>query len=520
MQRKTNIFYLSGQDSNFLTFSNYTECMTGNFLSTDHKMFPTKFMCLNLDFSSLDSKITEEEVINNATLYAINGNNDSNTFDTYNPQYNIKQEDLDNIIYNDVTFSNLKQIFINKLIGKYENKLAFLRDKLIDEDKKPEDYLCPLAYLLEVLKEPLDVNITFLVTVKEEDHTNSSIDVTYKVSINKSIQIIKDNKIPYIGEISEQDYNGTYEDLMCIINMTKYSNWTINNKQENEYTSNKFIYDYTYIDNKNTEDINDDEIKYLLWGWTNDELLMVNTIDDRIDGHINETALFDGEEINDRNEVNYYYDASTKLKSITFNDTDISKDTLKFNIIIPLFSITRIKNTTNIDSNEDNINENFINLSSFENNGNPYNIDVPLGMWITEHQIELKYDNDAKAFPIWSLVISSQFKPFPYSRNIEDNYIIGNETINNDNDNNIKPNAFNTFAQILSNQQTLLEYYNDLNSRLILIESKLSNNNNMNLTNEDEKNQLVSLTETLTTKYNQLYEDVNKALNDLKWHLS
>ena len=31
MKRRTNIFYNTGNDSKFLTFSNYTEHLTGNF---------------------------------------------------------------------------------------------------------------------------------------------------------------------------------------------------------------------------------------------------------------------------------------------------------------------------------------------------------------------------------------------------------------------------------------------------------------------------------------------------------
>ena len=42
MKRKTNLFYLNGPDSKFITFSNYTEALTGNFLSTDTKLFPSR----------------------------------------------------------------------------------------------------------------------------------------------------------------------------------------------------------------------------------------------------------------------------------------------------------------------------------------------------------------------------------------------------------------------------------------------------------------------------------------------
>jgi hypothetical protein len=49
MKRKTNLFYLSGDESNFLTFSNYGESLTGNFLATNWKMFPSRFLCLYIN---------------------------------------------------------------------------------------------------------------------------------------------------------------------------------------------------------------------------------------------------------------------------------------------------------------------------------------------------------------------------------------------------------------------------------------------------------------------------------------
>ena len=48
MKRKTNLFYVDGPDSKFITFSNYTEALTGNFLSTDTKLFPDKFLWILL----------------------------------------------------------------------------------------------------------------------------------------------------------------------------------------------------------------------------------------------------------------------------------------------------------------------------------------------------------------------------------------------------------------------------------------------------------------------------------------
>ena len=106
MKRKTNLFYLSGDDSNFISFSNYSESLTGNILSTDWKLFPSKFLCLYIKLLDVD----------NHNLY-------------------IKR----------------KERFIKYLMSYYENKLAFLRDYYINNDLNVEKNLLPLNYLLEAL---------------------------------------------------------------------------------------------------------------------------------------------------------------------------------------------------------------------------------------------------------------------------------------------------------------------------------------------------------------------------------
>ena len=55
--RRTNIFYNSNSNTDkFFTFSNYTEALTGNFLSTDTKLFPSRFFCAKLDGLTSDNK--------------------------------------------------------------------------------------------------------------------------------------------------------------------------------------------------------------------------------------------------------------------------------------------------------------------------------------------------------------------------------------------------------------------------------------------------------------------------------
>ena len=99
MKRKTNLFYTTGPDSKFITFSNYTESLTGNFLSTDTKIFPSRFIALY-----------------------IKGLN-----------------------------KNTKSSLIKYLADYYESKLAVLRDHFDYNKSDIEKRVPPLNYLLEAL---------------------------------------------------------------------------------------------------------------------------------------------------------------------------------------------------------------------------------------------------------------------------------------------------------------------------------------------------------------------------------
>lgn len=100
MKRKTNLFYTEGQDSNFITFSNYTEALTGNYLATDVKLFPSKFIC------------------------------------AYIPVL----ENSDN-----------KEEFIQRLAAHYENKVAFLRDLCAERGYNVEEKMRYLGWLIDSL---------------------------------------------------------------------------------------------------------------------------------------------------------------------------------------------------------------------------------------------------------------------------------------------------------------------------------------------------------------------------------
>ncbi len=106
MKRKTNLFYTTGPDSKFITFSNYTESLTGNFLSTDTKIFPSRFIALY-----------------------IKGLN-----------------------------KNTKGALIKYIADYYESKLAVLRDHFDYNKSDIEKSVPPLNYLLEALLRIKEIN--------------------------------------------------------------------------------------------------------------------------------------------------------------------------------------------------------------------------------------------------------------------------------------------------------------------------------------------------------------------------
>lgn len=156
MKRKTNLFYRTGIDSTFLTFSNYTEAITGTMLSTNTKLFPSNFLCLKIE-----------------------------------------------------NLSDLKTDIINDLVSRYENKLAFLRDNL-----KNVEQLNPLLYLFETLSEYLPSDgdskiISHMGTITEQDFNGKFADsicvidtnnlIPYKFFYNQNTEL---NSIEYDSDIN------------------------------------------------------------------------------------------------------------------------------------------------------------------------------------------------------------------------------------------------------------------------------------------------------------------------------
>ena len=414
--RKTNLLYSTyiGEENSFLTFSNYTEAMTGNHLSVNTKMFPSTFLCAYI---------------------------------------NVSEENIGS--------------FINTIVGKYENKLAFLRDTFTkDSNISAEDNIYPLEYLINTLK-----------------------DFDNEFSIN------------YVGQVTEQDYNGTFCDTMCIISTednggnTTLSNATVAKKTV-DYNNNS-----TY-----------------LYGWSSYDATSSSYIYNGPSIYEHVKPLFDNDENN-----SYIYVSSYEHDKLIFTP-DTKAKSIEFNCIIPLFDIVNVDPK----SNESNITESSDTElpdteSSDVEQSKPSNIlevdltsstcNVPMGIWFSQKfkKITLQRDETSGFWPSWSLVLSSQFKPFPKSPHLQ-----------SDTQNISSTDAFGTFAQILVEQARLTDEHTDiavnaqaLSNRISNVESKINNiSTNMSLDALQNKidqidTKLASLTESL--------EKVNSLISSITW---
>ena len=414
--RKTNLLYSTyiGEENSFLTFSNYTEAMTGNHLSVNTKMFPSTFLCAYI---------------------------------------NVSEENIGS--------------FINTIVGKYENKLAFLRDTFTkDSNISAEDNIYPLEYLINTLK-----------------------DFDNEFSIN------------YVGQVTEQDYNGTFCDTMCIISTEDNGGKAIPNPVNGV---------------KKTVDYNNNST--YLYGWSSYDATSSSYIYNGPSIYKDVKPLFD----NDKNN-SYMYVSSYEHDKLIFTP-DTKAKSIEFNCIIPLFDIVNVDPK----SNESNITESSdTELPDTESPdaeqskpSNTLEVDltsstcnVPMGIWFSQKfkKITLQRDETSGFWPSWSLVLSSQFKPFPKSPHLQ-----------SDTQNVSSTDAFGTFAQILVEQARLTDEHADiavnvqaLSNRISDVESKINNiSTNMSLDALQNKidqidTKLASLTESL--------EKVNSLISSITW---
>lgn len=587
MKRKTNLFYSgNSQDSNYLSFSNYTESLTGNYLSTDTKIYPSSFLCLyvpklDIPVANPDREYYKSvEQLNEDVVKAISGepvpfpsefydlNNDGkldmSDLDSI-PLYDLSV--LNNKIYsylcsqNDQARFDAKEEFITYcLISRYENKMAFLRDEktksTATEDSLPEESILPLNYLLEYLYE-YDPN----------------------------------TEINYVGNITEQDYNGTFADTICVIEPSKYKRGELvlnsdyskeielytsstsylygwSNKGTNydpefdfnrdgmitvSYTPENSSYWKQQIDDPNIVELAntynmtptpgkmDDLNTYIaLYSTANivedthevgpNNSTIMPTPQDFANGcsHIIELAaytdiyhgpqkykevspIFDGfDDISHRN----YYETTSHIQSIKLiNEMEVSHDPsstkeIKFNIVIPMYDVIDI----NYKSDTKVINEmDEIPLTNNTIDPHLYIEYVPMGIWFSGMKpVVLNRDCNTGYCQTWSLALSSQFKPFPYSHYMPDEIT---ETS--------KLDAFMTFAQILTRQNEMMDSLTlmmdqiaDISNRLNIVESNLGSSGTSNNL-DGMKQEIVNMNNYLNNQLTEIRNEI--AERELKW---
>lgn len=450
MNRKTNLFYINSQDSNFLTFSNFTEALTGNFLSTDWKVYPSRFLCLYIP-SLLDD----------------------------NNKINIEKQ---------------SEFIRNYLVSYYENKLAFLRD-----------------YYTKSLKEGIST-ITTSEDLTADNYQNELHDLeTFDIEADinafawlfKTIYDFDENtEISFIGDVTEFDYKGTYTDTICIIN------------SNDGYTAECKITGYKISVDSKVQKLYDYETTPL-YGWDSTELEGSDYSDLEIT-------------VDENSDESKYYNIYSEwnLEKTEYDDRNF----IKFNVIIPLFDITNIDYRTNFNEvNEEVTIEENLELKNYiyneeEDKLEKQDIDYtdkekrsinnPLGIWFSDELIELRRDPESKYAPSWSLIISSQFKPFPYSNKY-----------NNDNITAIdNQQGFYTYAKILSQQTNITYNLSKISNKLSLIEqslNKLETLDNKDLINKISSLEILTnnLSDTLNNLDNVIESKVAAAIEKLayKW---
>lgn len=419
--RKTNLLYSTyiGEENSFLTFSNYTEAMTGNHLSVNTKMFPSTFLCA----------------------------------------------------YINVTPDNIGS-FINTIVGKYENKLAFLRDTFTkDSNISAEDNIYPLEYLINTLK-----------------------DFDNEFSIN------------YVGQVTEQDYNGTFCDTMCIISTEDNGG----KATISDVTGAKKTVDYN-----NSYDY--------LYGWSSYNATNSSYIYNGPSIYEHVKPLFDNNDNNKNNENNsynnsYIYVSSYEHDKLIFKP-DAKAKSIEFNCIIPLFDIVNVdpksneSNITEPSNTEPSDKEPSKQLNSIEVDLTSSTCNVPMGIWFSQgfNKITLQRDETSGFWPSWSLVLSSQFKPFPKSPHLQ-----------SDTQNISSTDAFGTFAQILVEQARLTDEHTDiavnvqaLSNRISDVESRINNiSTNKSL---DALRNKVDQIDTKLASLTESIEKVNSLISSITW---
>lgn len=328
------------------------------------------------------------------------------------------------------TEDKIRNFIKDTLVGYYENKLAIGRDAYKDSLSDTEQYIKPLDILLRAIE---------------------------KFDSNYSIK--------YISDIVEQDYNGIWSDFMCSINL-----------------NNAAYYKYTVTKSTDTAQ---DKLKVQLpssfytscpYNWrvtTNSTTKYVGP------------SPYSSTSITLDDTTNKLYDYNTYIKTIS--RTKSTSSTLQFNVLIPLYD--RIVDNP-ASPGETSSHSLYLHTdltgggTVYESSPSTvtdksetlYNTLVPYGMWFSgTSPITLYYNtNTATANfvqPTWTLTLSSQFKPFPYSNQFSPATSTSAGTAS---DENTKPELHDTFAQVLARQNQMMQKLDEYNRTIASLQNEIN----------------------------------------------
>lgn len=199
MLRKTNLIQIvNNTQAEFITFSNYTEAMTGAVLSLHTHLVPTAFMCFNMEAAKTEMG---------------------------------------------------RLLIKNILTYYYENKLAFLRDYMLDTDGVTFENDChPLAYLLIAL------NMAETMFKTGQNVIATAPKAFTRAITNNNLDLV------YVSEVTEQSYNGVFSDIILTVDSSDIKNYNItfnndyNTRTQNIPESEKFdvkeLYGWSYYNPK------------------------------------------------------------------------------------------------------------------------------------------------------------------------------------------------------------------------------------------------------------------------------
>lgn len=325
--------------------------------------------------------------------------------------------------------------FIRKMTRLYENKMAFTRDAALSGEYSINtlNQIEPLPYLLHYIQK-----------------NESSCDIVY------------------VGRIAEQDYDGVYSDMMLTIEAgmspRKYKLDCIETKPDIASWSDKKIIDYPFYDKNKSN---------YLYGWyylNNDPTPAPVYTGPAVYNDVTPGLDIGGPDQSASTVHQYIYNVSDYFTGISCEYDTNPSDTLKFNFVVPLYDvfIDDATSANNGTQSADWINDtvptaisgtiktiNFSIIKDDTKKRSLYDTLVPYGIWWSGYT-PVTLDRSNGENPQWTLTLSQQFKPFPYSWNkLDANDARGNLYYGTDKE--YTTPIHDTFAQILSRQNNAID---------------------------------------------------------------